>query len=65
MTALVQGFVDIVTILFGFVKTQLVPADFASTTILHVAIWLPVVIGLISLTVGMTKSLWSRGGKKA
>lgn len=61
MTALVQLFVDIVGILFTFVNTYMVPATVADVTIIHVAIWTPVIIGLITLTVGFVKRLWARG----
>ncbi|MBX0331163.1 hypothetical protein K2Z83_26290 [Oscillochloris sp. ZM17-4] len=65
MTALVQAFVDIVGILFTFVETYMVPATAADITIIHVAIWTPVIIGLITLTVGFVKGLWSRRGRRA
>ena len=60
MSALVQTFVDIIGILVTFVKTYLIPATASDVNILHVAIWAPVVLGLITLTGSMLKGLWSR-----
>ncbi|PDW01403.1 hypothetical protein [Candidatus Chloroploca asiatica] len=60
MTALVQVFLDVVGALLTFIQTYLIPADAASVTILHVAIWTPVVIGLAGLTVSFVKRMWGR-----
>lgn len=60
MTALVQVFLDVIGALLTFVQTYLIPADVAGVTILHVAIWTPVVIGLAGLTVSFVKRMWSR-----
>ncbi len=60
MTALVQAFLDIVGLFVTFIQTYLIPADAASITILHVAIWTPVVLGLVGLTTGMLKRMWAR-----
>ncbi len=65
MVALVQAFVDIIGVLITFVTTYLVPADASSITILHVAIWTPVVLGLLTLTIGMLRGMWRRGGRRA
>lgn len=60
MSALVQAFLDIVGLFVTFIQTYLIPVDAASITILHVAIWTPVVLGLVSLTTGMLKRMWAR-----
>jgi len=60
MVALVQVFLDVIGVLFTFVQTYLIPANVAGVTILHVAIWTPVVIGLAGLTVSFVKRMWSR-----
>lgn len=65
MVTLVQTFVDVIGVLITFVTTYLVPADVASITILHIAIWTPVVLGLLTLTIGMLRGMWSRGGRRA
>lgn len=65
MAALVTEFVAVLTVLFTFVQDNLIPADVASVNIIHVAIWLPVVIGLVIMTIGMVKSFWARGGRRA
>ena len=62
MTALVQVFLDIIGLFVTFVTDYLIPADAASISILHVAIWTPVVLGLVSLTTGMLKRMWARRG---
>lgn len=64
MVALVQAFLDIVGAFITFVNDYLVPVDAASITILHVAIWTPVIIGLAGLVVGFLKGMWSRRGKR-
>jgi hypothetical protein len=63
MVALVQVFVDVVGVLWTFVNTYMVPATPAGITIIHVAIWTPVVIGLLTMVSMFIKSLWGR--KKA
>lgn len=60
MTALVQVFLDVIGALLTFVQTYLIPTTVAGVTILHVAIWTPVVIGLAGLTVSFVKRMWSR-----
>jgi hypothetical protein len=62
MADIVAAFVTLVGTFITFVNTYLVPADADSITILHVAIWTPVILGLLSLTVGMLRKMW--GGKK-
>lgn len=64
MVALVQNFVDVITILWTFVQAYLIPTDVASITILHVAIWTPVVLGLITLVIGTIKGMFKGGGRK-
>jgi hypothetical protein len=63
MVALVQVFVDVVGVLWTFVNTYMVPATVADVTIIHVAIWTPVIIGLLTMVSMFIKSLWGR--KKA
>jgi hypothetical protein len=63
MAALVTEFVAVLTVLFNFVKLNLIPVDVASINIIHVAIWLPVTIGLVKLTIGMVKGFWSSRAK--
>ena len=58
MTAIFQIFVDVIGIFVTFVKTYLIPATASEINILHVAIWTPVTVGLIVLTVGMLKGMW-------
>ena len=65
MAALVQVFIDVLEILVTFVLDYLVPAAAADVTILHVAIWTPVIIGLVSLTVGMFKGMFKGRSKRA
>ncbi|PDW01404.1 hypothetical protein [Candidatus Chloroploca asiatica] len=60
MTALVQVFLDVIGALLTFITTYLIPANAAGVTILHVAIWTPVVIGLAGLTVSFVKRMWAR-----
>lgn len=60
MTALVQVFIDIVGALLTFITTYLIPDAVADVTILHVAIWTPVVLGLAGMTVSFVKRMWSR-----
>jgi hypothetical protein len=60
MTALVQVFLDVIGALLTFITTYLIPAEAADVTILHVAIWTPVVVGLAGLTVSFVKRMWSR-----
>jgi hypothetical protein len=59
MAALVGEFVAVITTLYTFVSTNLIPADVASVNIIHVAIWTPVTIGLINGVVAMIKRFWS------
>lgn len=63
MALLVAEFVAVITTLYGFVEGNLVPADVASINIIHVAIWTPVTIGLITLVVSMVKGFWARRGR--
>lgn len=63
MAALITEFLTIVTALLTFVQDTLVPADVASITLIHVAIWTPVVIGFVGLVVNMLKGMWARRGK--
>lgn len=60
MSDLIQVFIDVVTALYTFVSTNLIPATAADVNIIHVAIWTPVVIGLIKLVVSMIKGFWAR-----
>jgi len=63
MVAMVQIFIDVITILWTFVQTYLIPATVADINIIHVAIWTPVVIGLLSMVISFGKGMWSRGKK--
>ena len=65
MVALVQIFVDIIGIFFTFVQTYLVPDTASNINIIHVAVWTPVVIGLLALTASFIKGLWARRGRRA
>ena len=65
MSALINEFIAVITILYTFVADNLVPADAASVNIIHVAIWTPVMVGLVSSVVTMIKGFWRRGGRRA
>lgn len=60
MGAMVQIFIDVITVLWTFVSSYLIPATVADINLIHVAIWTPVVIGLLSMVVGFAKSMWAR-----
>ncbi|PDW00978.1 hypothetical protein [Candidatus Chloroploca asiatica] len=60
MVALVQVFVDVMGALLTFVITYLIPDEVADVTILHVAIWTPVTIGLAGMVIGFVKKMWGR-----
>jgi hypothetical protein len=62
MSAIVTELVAVMTALFTFVTTNLVPADAASLNIVHVGFWTPVIIGLTLQLVGMVRGF--RGGRK-
>jgi len=64
MTAMFQVFVDIISLLWTFVQTYLIPASVSNVNIIHVAIWTPVTIGILNQVVNFGKGMW-RGGKKA
>jgi uncharacterized membrane protein YvlD (DUF360 family) len=62
MAAIFAEFVAVVTTLFTFVSTNLIPADVASINIIHAAIWTPVAISLINQVVRMVKGFWAKRG---
>ncbi|HEU4323289.1 MAG TPA: hypothetical protein VFS21_09060 [Roseiflexaceae bacterium] len=62
---LFQTFLNILTLLINFVMDTLVPPSIAEVNIIHVAIWLPVTIGLLSLVIALVRGFWSRRGRAA
>ncbi len=64
MTAMFQVFVDIISLLWTFVQTYLIPATTSDINIIHVAIWTPVAIGILNQVVNFGKGMW-RSGKRA
>lgn len=64
MSALVSEFITIIGLFWTFMQTYLVPATVADINIIHVAIWVPVMLGLLTGTIGTIKGMWSRRGKK-
>lgn len=65
MTDLIKTFIDIIGQFIVFVNTYLVPTSASAVTILHVAIWTPVMTGLAGLVVGFLKGMWGgRRGKR-
>lgn len=60
MAAMIQIFIDVITILWTFVQNYLIPTTVADINLIHVAIWTPVVIGLLTMVIGFAKSMWAR-----
>ena len=58
MVAIFQIFVDVLGIFMTFVKTYLIPATSSDINIIHVALWLPVTLGLVAGTISMIKGMW-------
>jgi len=57
---MLQVFLAVVTVLWDFVKANLIPPDVASINIIHIAIWTPVTLVLLSLVIAWGKGMWSR-----
>ncbi len=62
---LFQTFLNILTLLISFVMDTLVPPSIAEVNIIHIAIWLPVTIGLLTMVVGLVRGFWNRRGRAA
>lgn len=58
MSAVVTEFINIITLFWTFVKTYLVPTGVSDVNIIHVAIWTPVMLGLLTMTTTTIKRLW-------
>lgn len=65
MAAIVAALVTLIGTFVTFVQDYLIPATAADINLIHVAIWTPVVLGLLSLTGGFLKGMWARRGRKA
>lgn len=61
MPEMLQAFVDMIIIFYNFVVENLIPATAADINLIHVAIWLPIIVGLVSTVVAMIKGFW--GGR--
>lgn len=57
---MLQVLLGAVTVLWDFVKTSVIPPDAASINIIHIAIWVPVTLGLLSMVIAWGKGMWSR-----
>lgn len=63
---MLEAFVALIVVLYNFVVENLIPATAADMNLIHVAIWLPVIVGLVSTVVAMIKGFWGRrGGRRA
>ena len=62
MGLLVAEFLVILALIFDFVVAIIVPADVASITLVHVAIWVPITLGLATLAITFFRKTW--GGNR-
>lgn len=62
MVALFTEFLAVLQLLIDFVVAILVPADVASITPVHIAIWIPIVISIAGLIISFYRKTW--GGNR-
>lgn len=58
MVDLVQIFMDVIGVFWTFVETYMIPATVADVNIIHVAIWTPIMLGLVTGTIGTLRGLF-------
>ncbi|MEM8535532.1 MAG: hypothetical protein AAGF95_32175 [Chloroflexota bacterium] len=61
---LVQPFIDVIIALFDFVVAYLIPTSAADVNLIHIGIWTPVIIGLVSSVVVMIKGFWGGASRR-
>lgn len=65
MLAIFQEFIAVIGSFILFVQDYLIPDTASNVNILHVAVWLPVTLGLLGATASFLRSFWSRSGRRA
>ncbi len=57
---MIESFLNLLGMLVAFVQARLIPASLAELSLLHVAIWSPVVVGLVALSARTLRSMVRR-----